>query len=25
LTKQKSASLQPADLLDQRDVLLKDL
>ena len=25
LTKQKSANLQPADLLDQRDVLLKDL
>ena len=25
LTKQKSADLQPADLLDQRDVLLKDL
>jgi flagellar hook-associated protein FlgK len=25
LTKQKSASAQPADLLDQRDVLLKDL
>ena len=25
LTKQKSVSLQPADLLDQRDVLLKDL
>ncbi len=25
LTKQKSAGLQPADLLDQRDVLLKDL